>query len=258
MNIDNYLFGSTVILAFVACSALGIVFIRRIRRWRSLTQHHEVMGYLFPVAGGIYGVLLGLVVVNAITIFDNARDTVNAESSDLVALYTLAETLPEESRQKVQQFCKDYTHSVLDYEWDSMDRGIHHPVSLNYMIRLAKEVVEINKNLPGSASQLIDISLSLWKERRQRIDIAMRSIPQVEWITLCAGAVLVVLFSYMFVMDNLWLQLTGTIMLSTLIALNLYLVVLFGHPFSGDLKVSNYPFQHALEIFKELDESHAQ
>lgn len=253
MNLDNYLFGSTVILAFVACSALGVVFVRRLRKWKSLTHHHEVMGYLFPVAGSIYGVLLGLVVVNAITVFEKARDTVNDETSDLLSIYMLADTLPQESRQKIREFCRNYTESVLQFEWDSMDRGVPHPPSRHHMTKLASEIISISKSQPGAASQLVDVSLSLWKERRMRIDTAMRSIPLVEWVTLCAGAVLVVFFSYMFAMDNLWLQLTGTVMLSTLIALNLYLVVLFGHPFSGDLKVSNYPFQHALELFDELD-----
>lgn len=255
MTIDNYLFGSTVIVLFVSCSALGIVLIRKFKAWKNLTSHHEVMGYLFPVAGSIYGVLLGLVVVNAITVFENARETVNTESSDLVSIYMLAGTQAPEIRHKLRSLCRSYAATILEYEWESMDRGAHHQKAHTYVLQLFNEIITLEKNPSDSVSKMVDVGISLWKTRRERINTAMKSIPLVEWITLCSGAILVVFFSYMFVMDSMVIQLIGTVMLSTLIALNLYLVVLFGHPFSGDLKVSNYPFQHAMLIFDEIDAS---
>jgi hypothetical protein len=60
-----------------------------------------------------------------------------------------------------------------------------------------------------------------------------------------------ILFSYMFVMDSVFVQLIGTTLLATLIAINLFLVVMFASPFSGDLTVSNEPFRHALSVFSE-------
>jgi hypothetical protein len=42
-------------------------------------------------------------------------------------------------------------------------------------------------------------------------------------------------------------------MVALLIALNLYLVILFGNPFSGDLHVESEPFQTDLEISERIN-----
>ena len=62
-----------------------------------------------------------------------------------------------------------------------------------------------------------------------------------------------ILFSYLFVLDSIFVQITSTVIIATMIALNLYLVILFGNPFSGDLRVSDFPFRNALAFFKEHD-----
>jgi Protein of unknown function (DUF4239) len=255
MDIDNYSTGSTLIILFVICSALGAALVRRIKGIRRLVSHHEVMGYFFPVAGSTYGVLLGLVVVNSITIFDAARDTVNAEASELVGIYTLAGFLPKESRSAIRLACRDYTKSVVQKEWTTMDQRAHHPASKKYVDDIFREIMKSSKENSIISQELLDAAQNLWKKRRERLDLSARTIPPIEWFVLCGGGVLVILFSYMFVMDSLLVQLTGTVMLSAMIALNIFLVLLFANPFSGDVKVSEYPLVNALDAFQVIDEN---
>lgn len=94
MELDNYYVGTSLIILFIILSAMGSVAMRKVKGIRIIIQHHEIIGYFFPIAGGIYGILLGLVVVNSIAMFDSARDTVNAEATDLMSIYTLANSLP--------------------------------------------------------------------------------------------------------------------------------------------------------------------
>jgi hypothetical protein len=60
----------------------------------------------------------------------------------------------------------------------------------------------------------------------------------VEWFVLILGGIVTVVFTYFFGIESLKVQVMMTVMVSLLISLNLYLVILFGAPFSGDLQVS--------------------
>jgi hypothetical protein len=254
MNLDNYTTGSSLIVLFIVFSAIGAILVRRIKGIQKLVSHHEVMGYFFPVAGSTYGVLLGLVVVNSISIFDAARDTVNAEASELVSIYTLADFLPEDQKTRLRQACKNYALSVIDQEWMTMDQRVHHPVSKKYVEEIFRETLKSTKDNTVISQELLDAAQNLWKKRRERLDLSARAIPPIEWFVLCGGGILVILFSYMFVMDSLLVQLAGTVMLSSMIALNIFLVLLFANPFSGDVKVSEYPFANALDTFKSVED----
>ena len=253
MNLDNYPLGSLLIATFVVLSALGVVWIRRFHRLKRLTTHHEVMGYFFPVAGSIYGVLLGMVVVNAISLFDAAQMNVNDEATDLMAIFALADAMPPDHQTTIQNLCINYAASVIENEWQAMDVGTNNLQSRRYAIDLFKGIIKAADFNPIVGPELLATGHSLLRERRERIDSAMREIPSVEWITLCIGGVLVILFSYLFVLDSIFVQITSTVIIATMIALNLYLVILFGNPFSGDLKVSDFPFRNALAFFKEHD-----
>ena len=256
MDLDNYYVGTTLILLFIFLSAMGSVAIRKVKGIRIIIQHHEIIGYFFPIAGGIYGILLGLVVVNSIAMFDAARDTVNAEATDLMSIYTLANSLPEARRTRIQALCKEYVKEVIDNEWVKMDQQAYHPPARELVLRLYDEILQAAEKNDNIGQSLLDVARSMWENRRHRLDIAARNIPDVEWIALCLGGILIILFSYSLVTDSIVVQVTGNVMLSSMIALNIYLVLLFGSPFSGDLHVSNFPFANAMATFKDIDSYH--
>lgn len=253
MDIDSYFLGFLLVAGFVAFSAMGVFVVRKIKGIRRLTSHHEVMGYFFPLAGSIYGVLLGLVVVNSITLFDTARNTVNEEATELASIYTLSNSMGKGEQKEIHALCRAYAHAVIENEWQSMQDGVHHPTARRYVVNLFNAILKSADRESNIGSAFLASTQNLWKNRRERLDVAARSIPNVEWVALCVGGILVVVFSYMFVMDSLMVQLMGTIILSTMIALNILLVLLFGSPFSGDLRVSDYPFRNVLETFDDID-----
>jgi hypothetical protein len=63
------------------------------------------------------------------------------------------------------------------------------------------------------------------------------------------GGIVTVGLTYVFVFDDLRIQIAPTAMVALLIALNIFLVVMFGYPFSGDLKVSPENLRVALAVF---------
>jgi hypothetical protein len=72
----------------------------------------------------------------------------------------------------------------------------------------------------------------------------------VEWFVLVVGGAVTVLFGGLFRAESVSLQRFLTSLAALLIGLNLYLVSLFGYPFSGELTVSSRPFEVDIAIFE--------
>ena len=253
MGIDNNLDGSLHLISVLVILIAGIIPFRKIKGIKRLTSHNNIIGYFFSVAGSIYGILLGLVVVNSISLFDSARVNVNSESTTLVSIYMLAENLPEQDRDLIRTYCRDYAKSVIRDEWQTMSAGEHHPISRSYAANLFREIVRVSENNGNAAQKMLDLGQTLVETRRERLDSSTRSIPVIEWVALCVGGVLVTLFSYFLLSESFIVHAIGTGMITIMICLNIYLVVAFASPFSGNLRVSDTPFRKALETFDHID-----
>jgi hypothetical protein len=97
--------------------------------------------------------------------------------------------------------------------------------------------------------QMVSEAREFWQHRQARISMAERGIPFVEWLALIAGAVVIVIFSYLFGLENIWIQILMTSMISLVISLSLTLILLFATPFRGDLSVQSAAF-NALDYIK--------
>jgi len=71
-------------------------------------------------------------------------------------------------------------------------------------------------------------------------------------MVLIVGGVAVVVFTYFFGLEHVKAQIAMTSMVALLIVLNLYLILLFAYPYSGDVKVSTQALEADLDIFQQL------
>jgi hypothetical protein len=91
-----------------------------------------------------------------------------------------------------------------------------------------------------------------WSARRARIEKIGLGIPELEWFTLLAGAVITILFTYFFTIAIGTVQLLMTGMVAFMLAINLYMVLMFGNPYSGDLRIPATAF----EVLNQYMHSH--
>ena len=91
-----------------------------------------------------------------------------------------------------------------------------------------------------------------WDQRRERISTAHYGIPAVEWVALLLGALVTVTLGGLFPVEHVRFHALLTAMAALVMVLNLYLVSLFGYPFSGDLRVSDLPFRVDIGLFDGL------
>ena len=80
-----------VIVFSCVLSVGGMLVVRRRVPYETLASYHEVAGYLLSIIGTLYAVLLGFVVVDAMTKVQEARITVEQEANAVANVFLAAD-----------------------------------------------------------------------------------------------------------------------------------------------------------------------
>lgn len=247
-KIDSYFAGFLLVLAANVLAIGGLMISRRILRKRDMISTHEVGGFLLSVVGTMYAVILGLVVVDSMSKFQLGRQTTEQEANGLANVVLLANHLPAETRERIHTEAVAYADLVMHKEWPMLDDGEHSPEAQAAALRLIEAVTRFEPKTPREQSSY-EVALSavgdFWNARRYRVVTAANGIPGLEWFVLIAGGFITVTFTYFFKLEHLRIQVVMTSLVATIIALNLYMVLMFGYPFSGDVKVGCQSFNVA-------------
>lgn len=233
----------------------ALLIIELIRRWLDpddLEGASGLVGSILAIVGTFYGILLGLIVVDCLTRFEKSIDTVRAESNCLADMFLLAERLPEPHRERMRGLCRRYALLVVEQEWPLMARG-------SLSIEARKTAVALFRSLqdfePATEAEkavypvILDLMRQLWDNRRERAHAAEFGIPAIEWAALVLGSVATVILLGLYAARHVGIQRFAVSLAAAVIALNLYLVMLFGYPFAGELSVSRRPFEIDIDIF---------
>lgn len=244
--IDSYGVGALMIVGSTLASVAGLLMVRRLVDSRHLVASHDVGASLLSVVGTLYAVILGLIVVDSMTRFQEAQTVTDDETNALGDLIILAQRYPEAKRAEIHRLAGSYAQLVRTEEWPMMSRGRSSPrahrAALDLLAAVADDepVTESQKAVYAAA---LEAGSSLWNNRRTRTSMVSRGIPALEWLVLLVGGLITIGFTYFFAVERLWVQVIMTAMVAMIISLNLYLVAMFGYPYSGDLKVSPSGFK---------------
>jgi hypothetical protein len=255
MKLDSYISGFFLVSASTLISVIGLLVVRRLLHSKNLISSHDVGGYLLSVVGTTYAVILGLVVVDAMSKFQEARQTTERESNALADVILVSNQLPSQHRMQVRNLVQTYVDRVLVEEWPILDFGRYAPSARRAAIDLIDTVTAYEPQT-GKEQEIYAIELQalceFWNCRRDRINTAAHGIPALEWVILIAGAVITISFTYFFKLEHLRIQIVMTALVAMIIALCLYLVLMFGYPYSGELKIdpSNFRVTEAIVAYQ--------
>lgn len=248
--------GCWIGIAIVVSGMMAALTAVAVARWLfsadALRIGHEATGNVLTIVGTLYAVVLGLIVVDAMTHFEKAMDIVQSESNSLANTHLLADRLPEPQRSRVQGLCRDYAEQVVKFDWPAMERAKMSVAARRTALALARSLHdfepqnEVEKTVyPNMLGKIED----LWDRRRERAGMAEYGIPIVEWVSLILGGVVTMFFAGLFSAGNMRLQIVITTLAALVISLNLYIVCLLAYPFAGELSVSKRPFEIDLAVF---------
>ena len=226
-----------IIVAAVLLALLGLVVVRQTVPHDRLARHTDVAGYVYAVIGVIYAVILAQVVIAAWQEYQDARAVADDEANAVLNLARLAQVWPDEDRERVEDALSAYAEHVVDVEWPTMaqnqfDQSLH--TSLMHDVWQAV-------NEAGARAEGLDPVYAVSLQQLDALDEAGRSrvllgevrLPEAMTLTLIIGAVVTVGFSYLFAIDDGWIQGLMTASLATLVALLLLLEYQLDTPYEG-------------------------
>jgi len=216
--------------------------------------HNDVAGFTLSVVGVTYAVLLAFLAVAVWEDFRRTDGLVQTEANLVADLYRDTVSLPASEATQLRHYLFVYAEVVVRDEWPAMavgrfDEAAGWQLLDQFHLALAgmPRGDETQTQLIANMGRLLDL---LYDARRGRFHAAAAELPPILWWNLLAGALLTILFSYLFGVPDFRMHLAMVAMLSALIGLILSLILVLDHPFQGPNHVSVEPFEtlvHAVE-----------
>jgi NADH:ubiquinone oxidoreductase subunit 6 (subunit J) len=179
--------------ALGAAAALSLVVNRR-RAPDAAPEYQSALTFV----GASYGLLLGLLVVFAVSHVNDVRNQAQQEASSLITLSDTVSVYPPETSYPIQHNLACYMGSIVHDEWPSMAREgqLEAPRTLGFGDRLRASLRTLPTNGPaqvtayGRAATLIG---DAGQARQRLLFLEAPEIPTALWVVIYVGAFLVFL-----------------------------------------------------------------
>lgn len=240
------------VVLFVGTSCLLVIALRRWVR-RASDGHGEwdrVLSYAVSAYGIFYGVTLGLIAAGAYGNFTEVNNVVLEESSSVAVIYRSAALFPEPTSSELKAAVIAYADAVIEHDWP-LQRQLVAPEETD------REVTDIQRVIgdfePGTSSETVVQSQTIAAfntfvtDRRERISLTHLALPGMLWIVLGVGAVLNAVLLALIEVRNLRIHLIMAALIASFVAMLLYAIAGFDHPYSGPIAVTPEYFRDLVD-----------
>ena len=214
-----------------------------------LKLNNEVAGFKFAVVGVFYAVQLAFVVIAVWEEFRQTEGAVRDEAKAAVDLHRITFALPVEGGAEIRKHLLDYINDVREHEWQTMAVGEPSNAVVKDLDRLSQSIFNVQ---PQTSQELalyqeaLRLLAVMTDNRNERLDSSDGSMPRILWFVLIVGGLITLGYPAFFGSTNLSAQILMTAALAGLVALALLLGLAFDYPFTGEVRISPYPFDQAL------------
>ncbi len=206
----------------------------------TIQKHNALAGNILAVVGTLNAVLLGLVIVEAQSRFQQARVNEAAEASMIADMRMYAEYLSEPTRSAIDRHVENYVKIVRDVEWDEPPSKQPNPDAVKEFHCLWNLVCDYSpstskeQNLQSAMLSSLTQSFDL---RRLRITSGRHGLPEILWVVLISCSAITVICSYFLEAESFKMHSMLVVLLSMTLAMGILVVLVLGNPYVGDWKI---------------------
>lgn len=241
------LFGLLTVTIFALFGVAGMFLTRRwVARLHTHGSNNDIVAAYFGAIVVLYGITLGLLMVDVWTAFSEAQTKVDREAASVAALWRDVSDLPDPERALLQIDLRRYVRGVIDVGWPLQQKGIVPHNAQGDLDDIGRHLLsfeprtEAEKILLGEGFRLY-YELVEWR-RSRHVSVAS-GLAAPLWVLVAVGAIISIAVTWAFGMENRRLHLLMTVLVSILIGTMVYLVADMDHPFMGKISVSSDPFE---------------
>lgn len=253
---------AVIISIFVGASlsTLGLLAVHSILPHAVRSAHNDVSGFTFATAGVTYAVLLAFVAVAVWQNFTQTENQVQTEANLVGDLYRDTPAFPEPAASRLRHYLFVYAEIVVEDEWPSLAAGrIDESEGWQLLDKFHTELLQMqakDESVLAMRADTVKTLNALYDARRGRFHAASTEMPAILWWNLIAGAVILMIFTYLFGTPQLWMHVVMVSLLGSLIGLVMTLVVLLNNPFRGPNHVSLEPFHRLVKSVETMAYPH--
>jgi hypothetical protein len=237
---STWLFSFIVVSGSALGSVAVLILIRKFVKQSTLRAHNELAGDVLAVVGTLNAVLLGLVILEAQSRYQQARTNEATESANVGDIRLYGDYLPEPTRGALNRHVNEYIKLVKNEEWDLPAKQQPDRKAVKEFFVIWKLVCSYSpttskeQNLQQSMLNCLGQAFDL---RRFRITTARHGLPAILWVVLIACSVTTVLCTCLLATESLIMHAVMVLLLSITLSLGILLVSVLGTPYAGDWKI---------------------
>ena len=241
--------GPAIILSLCAFAVVGLLLVRRFVLPRLLIRSadSEFSGTMVQSIMVFYGLAVALIAVGVFETYSDVSTIVSQEAAELGAMYRDASSYPEPIRPVLQQQLRDYAQYVIHTAWPAQQRGQVALGGIEMLNRFQatltgfEPATDGQKILHGEALRAYN---QLIEARSLRLDAVVNTgLPSVLWVVVLAGAVISLIATFFFKVEDLRLHAILVMLLAAFMGLIVFMIFAFDRPFRGDLGLKPEPYQ---------------
>src|SRR5215208_6029473 len=245
--IMRILTGLLIVAVATVIAVGGLVLVQSLVPTERRKQHNDVAGF-------IYAVLLGLMLIAVWEQWNAAQDVASDEANQLAGIFWFAHALPQPEGRHIQELSRSYAQVVVEEEWPLMEQGRSSPKAWDTLDELRATILGLDPPTGAQQvryNQVLEQLHALGDARRERLLAANEGLATILWVVLIGGAVVTIAFTYLFGLDNTVVHTLMVAALAMILSLSLFTVAALDYPFKGDVRIHPAAFEQVLERFLE-------
>ena len=240
--------GPGIILLLVAFGLGGLTLFRRFQLPKLRFGHSDAhfSGAMVASIMVFYGLALALTAVHVWETYEDVERVVTREAACLAILWRDVSEYPEPTRSLLQAGLKDYVDYTIHEAWPLQRKGKVPMQGIQRIDRFQTTLMQFEpktegqKLLMGQALRSYDTMIEV---RRMRLDAVEMHLPGVMWLVIFFGAVISLMSSYYFPVEDYRVHATQVALLASLIGVVLIMIVALDRPFHGDMGLTAAPYE---------------
>ncbi|HEY8126136.1 MAG TPA: hypothetical protein VIF88_12045 [Methylocystis sp.] len=240
-------------LGFLAATWLGVLAFRAIaHQWlHGRRNANEMIGLTLAAFSTLYGILLGLLAVEAYQDFTAVQDVISKEALTIAALHRDFDGFPQPTRGELQDSLRNYAREAID--------AVHPPPNVPRdphsrspgMTALFAQLMGFQAKLKSEEivqTETFSRLNTLVEHRRYLIAAGANGIPRELWLVVCLNGLLLLGLICIFDMElHVHLILSGAMAL--FLGSVIFLIAAMDNPFNGGMTIDSGPLEAVLATF---------
>lgn len=241
LNIPTWLLCILAVALSVLIASLGLVIFRKLFPNSLNKANNDCISLSIGTVGLFSSVLISLIVINVWGFYNDVNKKVNIETRIVEDFYHLTEAMPEPIKSKLVSNISQYIDVVINEEWPAMKASQEVSNKGRLILLETKNILLSYKTsdliLANTGQALYSKVSDLFDARRDRLIATKDRVPDVIWLVMFLSAFLTVAVCYLYTAESFSMHLISTGFITATLSASLFLIVIFGHPFQGNMGI---------------------